>query len=384
MKEKTVKKSILFLPFLQIPSGHHQVAKALMEGIQQNRPDIQCEKLDILSFSYGKIESMVSNTYIKWIHAFPALYSLIYRNSVYKNLEENKRYRLYEFLFLPFMRRLLKEKQPDLIICTHALPSYMLNHLKEKEGLTIPVINAYTDYFIHRFWGVQNIDYHFVTSLQMKEYLKQKGIHDDRIFITGIPIHHKISKLNKPGNWLERAIPLNILITGGNLGAGTIEELVNKIKKDSTIHFYVLCGTNERLYSNLKSLDKNNVTPLKYIESKEEINDLYDQMDAIITKPGGVTISECLSKRKPILIYHALPGQEEINLETLEQLGVIFHLKQWKDDEFSLNDWLASFFQDSVRLDDYQSRISTYHQQLTTEAPSKIVLDLLESKKERT
>lgn len=382
MKEKTMK-NILFLPFLQIPSGHHQVARSLIEGIQQHRPDIQCEKLDILSYSYGKMESFVSNTYIKWIHAFPALYSLIYRKLVYQDLEKSKRYRLYELLFLPFMRKILNEKQPDLIICTHALPSYMLNHLKEKEGLTIPVINAYTDYFIHRFWGVQHIDYHFVTSPQMKEYLKQKEIDENRIFVTGIPVHQQINKLDNPGNHPKRSYPINILITGGNLGAGTIEELVAKIKPDRTIHFYVLCGTNERLYTKLVRMNKNNVTPLNYIESKEEMNELYERVDAIVTKPGGVTISECLFKRKPIFIYHALPGQEEINLGTLEQLGVIFHLKQWQDDEFSLNEWVSAFFEDNARLDDYQNRITTYHQQLTKEEPAKIILDVLEHKKER-
>ncbi|WVX84143.1 hypothetical protein R4Z09_14775 [Niallia oryzisoli] len=50
------------------------------------------------------------------------------------------------------------------------------------------------------------------------------------------------------------------------------------------------------------------------------MNDLYNQIDTILTKPGGVTISESREshfKRKPTLIYDALPGQEEINLQHL-------------------------------------------------------------------
>jgi processive 1,2-diacylglycerol beta-glucosyltransferase len=69
------------------------------------------------------------------------------------------------------MKKLIEEKQPDLIVCTHALPAYMLNYMKELNELQIPVINVYTDYFIHRFWGLDQIDYHFVPSYQLKMYL---------------------------------------------------------------------------------------------------------------------------------------------------------------------------------------------------------------------
>src|SRR4051794_25997033 len=120
-------KTVLFLPFLQIPSGHHQVARALMDGIADRAPQILCEKVDILSYSYGKIENLISVIYLKWIHRFPKLYNFIYKISVFKNIEESKRYFLYESLFVFFMKRLIQERKPDLIVCTHALPAYMVN-----------------------------------------------------------------------------------------------------------------------------------------------------------------------------------------------------------------------------------------------------------------
>ncbi|KAA9019549.1 MGDG synthase family glycosyltransferase [Niallia endozanthoxylica] len=73
------------------------------------------------------------------------------KKKLYKNIKENKRYRIYESLFLSFIKKLLEEKQPDLIICIHALPTYMLNYMKKRNDIKIPVINVYTDYFIHRF-----------------------------------------------------------------------------------------------------------------------------------------------------------------------------------------------------------------------------------------
>ncbi|PEY37525.1 UDP-glucuronosyltransferase [Bacillus cereus] len=376
MEQHSTQKTILFLPFLQIPSGHHQVAHALMEGIQKDQINIKCDQVDILSYSYGRIEALVSNVYLKWIKVFPDFYNWIYQNSVYKNVEENKRYRLYELLFVPFMRRLIRDKQPDLIICTHALPSYILNYLKEKDELKTPVINVYTDYFIHSCWGIKNIDFHFVPSHHMKEFLKKKGVNNEQIFITGIPIHNKIKK-QKEYIMNTASSAWSVLITGGSLGVGAIEDLIHKIGMETKIHFYVLCGKNANLYQKLQQLQRDNITPLKYITSREKMNKLYDQIDAIVTKPGGVTISESLFKRKPIFIYHVLPGQEEINLQQLKKLGVIFHLNKWGDERGKLDEQLNSFFQNENQLQRYQKRITEYHRQLINKEPSQIIKELI-------
>ncbi|MBS4199590.1 UDP-glucuronosyltransferase [Bacillus sp. FJAT-49732] len=371
---KKLNKSVLFLPFLQIPSGHHQTANALIDGLQTLHPQITCDKVDVLSYSYGKVESLVSNIYLKWIDAFPGMYHFIYKNTVYKNIEKNKRYWLYEWLFISNMKKLIKEKQPDLIVCTHALPAYMMSYLKEKGGLTIPVINVYTDYFIHRFWGVKYIDFHFVPSYQMKKYLIQKGIKDEHIYITGIPIHSKIIKQKKavaPASLFK----LSVLIAGGNLGVGAIEELIRHIGEggpNRQIKFYVLCGKNKKLYQKLNSMQKSHIIPFPYIHSREEMNSLYDQMDAILTKPGGVTISECLFKRKTIFIYDALPGQEEINLKYLKELGVVYHLNKG-----DIYEQIHSIFSDGNEWEKYQIHVENYHVNIYSTEPAKIIGDLL-------
>ncbi|MCQ6274891.1 UDP-glucuronosyltransferase [Bacillus sp. V3B] len=374
---KKLTKSILFLPFLQIPSGHHQVANALIDEVLRIHPQIRCHKVDILAYSYGKIELLVSKIYLKWIQAFPEMYNSIYQNSVYKDIEQHKRYRLYEFLFIYFMKRLIQEKKPDLIVCTHALPAYMLNYLKEKNELRVPIINVYTDYFIHRFWGVKHIDFHFVPSYQMKNFLNEKGIDDKRIFITGIPIHSKISKQKKPAPVPSSQSISSVLISGGNLGVGAIDDLIQKIaevKSPHQIHFYVLCGKNRKLYEKLKRMNKSHIIPFPYINCREEMNTLYEQMDGILTKPGGVTISESLFKRKPIFIYDALPGQEEINLKQLKDLGLVFHLNKGE-----VYEQLYSILQNQNELKRYQNRVANFHSRLHTKEPSELIAEILTS-----
>ncbi|OCA85723.1 UDP-glucuronosyltransferase [Bacillus sp. FJAT-27225] len=376
MEKGSASKRILFLPFLQIPSGHHQVAKALMDGIQSKHPSVLCEAVDILSYTLGKAENLVSSFYLGWIKRFPRIYSTVYRWNVYSNLEKEKRFWVYERIFLKAMKRLINEKNPDLIVCTHGLPSYLLNHLKASGNLSIPVINVYTDFFIHKVWGKAYIDFHFVPTDDAKKYLIENGIVEDRIYLTGIPVHHKIS-ISGPVLRTNPPKPLTVLVTGGNLGVGAIEELILKIGHTSPNHYLILCGTNKALFQKIKDLNKHNLIPIDYISCRQEMNALYDMADAILTKPGGVTISECIMKRKPIFNYHALPGQEEINLRILKNLGLIYELKPLEYAGKSIDDQLEAFFKDSQLLSKYHGRVNHYIQPILKRDPLAILEEIV-------
>ena len=52
----------------------------------------------------------------------------------------------------------------------------------------------------------------------------------------------------------------------------------------------MFCGKNIKLYEKLKRLQNHHVIPYPYISCRvTKMNDLYDQIDAILTKPEGVT-----------------------------------------------------------------------------------------------
>ena len=45
--------------------------------------------------------------------------------------------------------------------------------------------------------------------------------------------------------------------------------------------------------------------------------------DIIITKPGGISTSECIAMKKPMIIINPIPGQEERNVDYLIERGII-------------------------------------------------------------
>ncbi|MCM3709012.1 MGDG synthase family glycosyltransferase [Sporosarcina luteola] len=321
---------IIFFPFLQIPSGHHHVADSIKIQLEQMPDTFLCEKIDILSYGYGKFEGYISSLYLQWIHKLPKLYSTIYRASAFDDVMQTKRFYLYELLFINFFKKLLKEEHPDVVICTHSLPSYMLARLKKSNLWSGPIINIYTDYFINNLWGIEEVDYHFVPSKKIKDQLVMQGVKAQRIFITGIPVH-PLFKLKNPK--VKEEPILSALLSGGNMGAGSIVQLLDRLDPDGMIRYKVLCGKNEELFHSIQEMENPLIQPLSYISSKQMMNRLYDESDLIITKPGGVTISECLTKKLPIFVYDVLPGQEEQNLIFLKNKGLVHHLDAWRTQE---------------------------------------------------
>ncbi|WP_172369519.1 MGDG synthase family glycosyltransferase [Sporosarcina jiandibaonis] len=372
MPKKTggcMMKRILFMPFLQISSGHHQVANAIMDSLDEMSDGFECEKIDILSYSYGNIETLTSSIYIKWIELFPSLYSRLYKQSAIKFKNEKKRFYLYEWLFLYWMEKLIKEKNPQLIICTHALPSYLLNHLKKQGKISIPVINVYTDYFINEIWGIDFIDYHFVPNKEIKINLIGRGVKPDHVLVTGIPIHEQFKESVK----VKKSEGLySVLLSGGNLGTGLMKNFIKTLQPSGKINYIVLCGKNDKLYNWINQMDFPFIHAVPYISSKKDMNALYDKVDAIITKPGGVTVSECLYKKIPIFIYHELPGQEEVNLQNLKNWGLVYHLDDWqKSPQFE--EKIVTILQCEEQKMKLEQQLHSYHQQLTKESIAVLI-----------
>lgn len=318
---------VLVLPLFQMSSGHHKVADALIDFLQTKFPFVHCQKLDFLSYCNEYIEKFVSDVYLRWIRSHPSSYHHIYKMLMYRDVPKMDWVHLEPWLpyFEHKMKRLIEAEKPQLIICTHSFPSRILQRLKRKKWLATPVINVYTDFFMNGVWGKKGIDYHFVPHQEAKEELLTKyNIPKERVIVTGIPVHETFmtKKSARKGNKQR----LHLLIAGGNQGLGNISDFFRKMNGMHQLRYSVLCGNNRALYEEILRWKQPHIRPLPYIASIDEMNRLYEEADAIITKPGGVTVSEALYKRLPIFTISYLPGQEQINLRYLEERGLIYNL----------------------------------------------------------
>lgn len=334
-------QKVLFLPFLQIASGHHQVADALSEYLTEDGGKYDIKKVDILQYSYGACERLISKIYLSMIKNIPSFYSILYKSNACRSRSHKNL--LYDLLFHKSISALIKEENPDLIICTHALPSYLLNQMKRKKMLNVPVVNSYTDFFINSVWGITDVDYHFVPSEETKLFLLERGISQEKIFVTGIPVHPKISTGRQEA---QKKSSYKVIVSGGNLGVGPIEKMITHAGKTGRITYTILCGQNRTLFEKITNLQHPNIVAADYISCRDEMNRLYEEADLILTKPGGVTISECLLKQLPICLLKPLPGQEEMNQKFLLNQNLIIN-KDFAIDFNNLDESLLLFLERS-------------------------------------
>jgi processive 1,2-diacylglycerol beta-glucosyltransferase len=366
-------KKILFFPLLQFPSGHHHVADALIRSIQ-DKDNIECKKIELLSYSSPKVEKMVSSVYLKWIHYAPKTFGFIYNIFGYSSDQKITSVKRRRWFFTTLMDRIIEEEKPDLVVATHSFPSSILSELKVRGKRNIPIINVYTDFFVSDIWGRKGIDYHLVPNAQAKARLIKEGVPSDLISITGIPVDQSIKIKEK---LTDDYAKMTVLVAGGSSGLGNIYELMKKaIKSNANITYKVLCGNNKKLYQELKELNSERLQPLPYIDSKEEMSELYDNASAIIVKPGGVTISEALVKRLPIFVHACLPGQEKINLQYLESKHLIYKINEKEP----MDQQIFRVLNNKEEQAHLQKRIDTYFQGME-EPTEKLFHALISNKK---
>ncbi|PWA09774.1 galactosyldiacylglycerol synthase [Pueribacillus theae] len=358
-------KKILFFPLLRMPSGHHQVADTVAGYLKKRDSNLLCKKIDLLSAWNPLVESVVTKTYLEWIRHFPKTYAWAYKQMAHTS-KSGRSYKYYEFVFLKKMKKIISEENPDLIFCTHGFPSYFLSRLKMQNECQVPVINVYTDFFINDVWGREGIDYHFVPTQAVKKDLMIKNkILENQIFVTGIPIGEQFERKLK---LIKMNVKWNVLVSGGSIGLGGIIDLLPRHNNNKGVKYFVLCGKNKSLYQKIAKLHCEHIHPLPYISSRERMNELYSKADAVITKPGGVTVSEALHKGLPVFIHSALPGQEEINLKLLKERKLVYEL----NDRQLLEDQMIGFFKDKSLTDQFNESLKTYLNELQAGDPDNI------------
>ncbi len=307
-------------------AGHLRAAEAILEAIRAKEPNAEIIHLDYGEFLNKTVNTVIKSTYIELIKHTPKLWGKFY----YRTSKMPPHSVFQRFLNTLGRRGILEyihSLQPDLIICTYPTIAGVLAQLRLKQALEIPLVTVVTDYAIHSQWIHPGVDLYIVGCQEVCDGLLSRGIEKRRIKVTGIPVspkfevpmdRHSLSK--KLGLNLER---LTLLVMGGAYGVLGGTKWVSKIiaESEAPVQAIIVCGQDEKLFKSLDtiiSVTRNPILRLGYVRNVEE---LMTAADLIITKAGGLTVSEALTKRLPIVIFRPIPGQEEANAVFVEKIG---------------------------------------------------------------
>ena len=320
--------------------GHLNAAKSIENCIKTNYTDIDVEMIDCMKYVNKTIEKVTTAAYREMAKKAPWAWGRIYSDAQ-KGPLAHITTRSNKIMAIKLLK-LLREKKPDLIISTHPFGSQMCSYLKRKNKIDSKIATIMTDFAPHDQWlvGHEYTDYFFVAHNKMKDYLISKGISENKVFDTGIPISENFQKLyNKKEIFDKYNLDENkftiLFFGGGEFGLGktrTVQIFNNFVDetKNNNIQIIAISGKNPKMKSAFEEVvDSNNAeVNVKIIEFSNEVPKLMAISDLVVTKPGGLTTSESLASHLPMIVINPIPGQEEENAEFLESKNIAVWIKK--------------------------------------------------------
>ena len=234
------------------------------------------------------------------------------------------------FLAKRKVSKLINQIKPDVIVATHSLSISVVSDLK-KHGLKTPFILIVTDFKAHYLYVDSYVDAYITGSNYTKQSLIDRNINPDKIYPVGIPINSKFYTEVTSVDALKDDEYFNLLLMSGSLGLNTIFIVLKELLKNpNKLRITVVCGKNDHLKNTLTKYCSDNESEHKKLHIlgfTKDVSYLMDYCDVIISKPGGLTVTESIVKNIPLIIPFAIPGQENENIDFLTTEGYSIHVK---------------------------------------------------------
>lgn len=323
MAEKTGKK--VFIASMRAGFGHIKAAEAIETALFNLSPETQIKRLDLMDHASAIIKYLYGKSYLDIVKKLPELYAYSYKN--YRLTEKFIKPRQFfdRFHLRSFLKE-LKEFEPDVAVATHFIPAALFAYYREKKKKHYKITVSITDYEIHPLWLVDGVDFYTVATEEMKYAMELQGINPEKILVTGIPIEPKFSSIKaKDGlrKYYDLGKKMAVLVSAGSFGLTPIDKVIEFLLENvGGLDFLVVCGKNKKLQDNLRAIQKS-MPDLRYIFGfVDNMDELMGACDILITKPGGITVSEALASGIPMILTDPIPGQEEANANYLVESGV--------------------------------------------------------------
>lgn len=297
-----------------IGAGHNQAAYAMQEAMLALQPHQQVYVIDLLEEQ--RIYQTVRFLYLETIRKAPRVFS-----KAYGWTQNHQTYPRINSLVHQLCYRSLKQMQqsfhPDVFVFTHPFPV-----LAYRPHVLAPAYAVLTDFGFHSLWLNQQMSGYYVSQPAQTRELIAHGINPCQIHQTGIPIKKGFQSPESGKSPISPSLrKKQILIMGGGLGIGSLNELVD-VMADTPSHINIVsvAGKNQALYQQLSAKTQ----PLpnwEVLGFSHEIPALMRLSSILITKAGAVTLAEAAASGLPSIILNPLPGHEEENASLAERQG---------------------------------------------------------------
>jgi processive 1,2-diacylglycerol beta-glucosyltransferase len=312
-------------------AGHLRAAEGLVTTARERRLPLEIASWDVLAFTPPWFRKLYAGTYHEMVNRTPELWGYLYERTERRPHRTSPLIRAFDRINYDRYWHALQEFQPDAILCTHFLPYLSIATRLRRQSNPPLVFAATTDFDVHRLWIDPCVDRFYVFHDESKWLLASKGVEADRITVAGIPV---LPPFGTRGSSSEARARLGlsrrrttVLVVAGGFGMGRVVEIARTAVETlgalpaQRFNLVIVCGHNEAALDRVRRLrTKPNVAlhPLGFVTNMHE---WMDAADLLVSKSGGLTSSEALSKRLPMLVVDPIPGQETRNADLMIEHG---------------------------------------------------------------
>ncbi len=302
-------------------AGHAKAAEAIHNRIKStsSHEAVLVDVLDITSSFYKKVYRGI---YIGMVTHVPWMWGFFFWFLDIPWLLWLFRFgrRINNAIALNNLRKYLIKEDFDCIVSTHFDPNEVAGYLKRTDQIRAKLICCVTDFDVHSIWLSKGVEHYCVASEFTRQKIVSMGVSADQVTVSGIPTDEKFSQQRDKGQ-LRQQIGIapdkfTVLIATGSFGFGPIEEILKKLEGCQSI---IVCGHNKTLFSSLSAQDIPDAKVFAFVNNMDE---LMASADVMITKPGGLSISEALVSNLGLIFFSSIPGQETNNIKVLKQHGI--------------------------------------------------------------
>lgn len=325
------KKKILILT-ADAGFGHRSAAIAIKKAFEEKQ-NVECEVSIVNPLDNEKAPFFLRESqseYDKWVRNVPELYKFGYEISdatiPVSILETILTVTLFEVI-----KETLEEYQPDIVVNTYPLYQAPFIAVRSLLKMDIPMATIITDLAtVHNIWFHEDVDLTIVPTRKVKEDAIKAGLSSDKIAEIGIPVNPKIFLIKGDKQKYREDLGWNqdqtTILAVGSKRVEHFKEYLHVLNHTGfNFQLVIVTGKDKKLFEELDKIEWH--IPVFLYEFVENMPELMKASDLLLSKAGGLIVTEALASGLPIIIVDAIPGQETGNAKFVEEAKAGYWVK---------------------------------------------------------
>jgi 1,2-diacylglycerol 3-beta-galactosyltransferase len=331
--------------------GHRSAAQSIQAGLKQvMSADVTSALVNGLDYTPTALRGL-TDAYPLWVNYARTLYAIGFHAS-------NKRRRVVALrnVLEPIGEKaaaeLIHDHPADVYVSCHPIFNHALPFAIAAARMRSRYIHVVTDLVSgHALHYAPEVDHCIVPTDEAREEAIRNFVRIDKITVTGQPVAPDFQ--TRMGHRAETRAALGlrddlmtVLLMGGGDGMGRLEVTARELMlSELPIQLLIVCGRNQTVRESLEFINPR-IPHARIFGFVNNIPELMGASDVIITKAGPGTICEAFIAGLPIVLYDAVPGQEEGNVSYVTDKGagawcpnpllVLRQLRHWLNDPNAL------------------------------------------------